>query len=72
MNEVKIIGKAPFATEIYINDKKVEGVSSYTLSQGPGEIAVLNLKILAGKLDINTPFVVKKEEDDSLADESTL
>ena len=68
---VKIVGKAPFGTEIFINGEKVEGVSSYSLSQNPGEMPILNLSIFADKLDIETPFLLKGEEAESFADEPT-
>lgn len=71
MSEVKIIGNAPFGTEIYVDGKKVEGVSNYTLSQNAGEMPTLNLVIPVGGLDINTPFVIKGEEVESLANEPT-
>ncbi|QUH21110.1 hypothetical protein [Alkaliphilus sp. B6464] len=70
MAEVKIIGKAPFGTEIYVNGEKVQAVSSYTLTQNAGELPSLNLIILATELDINSPVKIIKA--DPLAGESTL
>lgn len=62
MSKVKIVGKAPFGTEIYVDGKKVGGISSYSISQNAGEMPELKLSIPATEIDIETPCIPELPE----------